>query len=63
MTREEQLANTLGELYGAALEVGLVTPPQKMTREFETFLRTVSEKCKALDVTPWSVRFVEPQTP
>lgn len=62
MTREQQLAQVLGELYGAALEVGVTTPPEKMTREFETFLRTVSEKCKALGVTPWAVKFVEPQT-
>jgi len=60
--REQQLARALGELYGAALEVAVVTPPDKMTREFETFLRTVDAKCKALDVKPWPVKFVEPKT-
>lgn len=55
--REKQLTEALAEFYGAALELGLITPPAKMTPELQTFVRTVSDKAKALGITPWKVTY------
>lgn len=58
--REQQLESLLSEIYGASLELFVVVPPSRMTDELRTYLLTVGEKCKKLDVSPWKVKFTEP---